>query len=90
MQYYDVALWRWWPLLMADVVEVVQAYSPRSAVYDVMERYSLRMVQRAAVRAVVPLVCPGSTEVRGWRGVGPILRWDDVTCPVREEVTSDD
>ena len=90
MQYYDVALWRWWPSSMPDVVGVVQAFSPRSAVYDLMERCGLRVVQRVAVREVVPLVYPGSAEVRGWRGVGLIQRWDDVVCPVREEVTSDD
>ncbi len=90
MQYYDVALWRWWPSSMPDVVEVVQAFSPRSAVYDLMERCGLRVVERVAVREVVALVFPGSAEMRGWCGVGPIERWYDVLCPQREEVTSDD
>jgi hypothetical protein len=90
MNSYDVALWRWWPSPMPDVVEVVQAFSPRSAVYDLMERSRLRVVARVAVREVVPLVCPGSDEVRGWRGVGLTLRWYDVVCPLREEVTRDD
>ncbi len=92
MQCYDVALWRWWPSLMPDVVEVVQAFSPRSALFDVMERAGLRFVERAAVVEVVAVACPGSAGIdcQQWCGVESIQRWDGVLCPKREEVMPDE
>ncbi len=36
MNYYDVALWRWWPSLWPDATDVVAAFSPRSTAYDLI------------------------------------------------------
>jgi hypothetical protein len=75
MASYDVALWRWWPRVFADVVEDIEADSPLVAVLQLMEKHKIRVVAYAAAR-VVPR--------------GPIHRYESIrryVPPVREEVS---
>ena len=69
---YDVALWRFWPSLFPEWTEMVMAYSPQSALYDLMRLHGLRFVEKAAVRS----------------GTSSIQRYHDVSCPNQEKSTS--
>jgi hypothetical protein len=93
MRWYEVALWRWWPSLMPEYVEMVRHSFPRLAVCEVMQRHGRRYVERAAVVEVVAVERPGwDGEPRQcWRRVAPIQRWPSVLCPKQlQEVSVDD
>ena len=56
MRRYDVALWRWWPLLFPEWCELVEASSAFAAVEAVMRRHGCMTVQHAAACAQDGLV----------------------------------
>lgn len=67
---YDVALWLTWSPLWPEVVEMVEAESPATAVLLLMQKHALSKVLKAAVHA------PD----------GMISRWWRVEQPACEEV----
>ena len=76
-QPYEVALWRLWPSLFPEYVDVVHAPGSRQAVLSLMELQSVERVAKAAVQS------PDGTIER-WRHVDVAsLREGDVTVEVR-------
>jgi len=76
-QPYEVALWRLWPSLFPEYVDVVYATSSQQAVLFLMELQDVERVAKAAVQS------PGGTIER-WRHVDVgSLREGDVTVEVR-------
>jgi hypothetical protein len=52
MQWYDVALWRWWPSLFPEWCEVVEAASAFAAVEAVMRLHGCMTVKHAAAQTM--------------------------------------
>lgn len=74
---YEVVLWRLWPSLFPDYIDVVHAPGSRQAVLSLMELQGVERVAKAAVQS------PGGIIER-WRHVDVAsLREGDVTIEVR-------
>jgi hypothetical protein len=70
MRRYDVALWRWWPSLVPDWCELVEAASAFAAVEVVMRWHGCLTVQHAAACARDGTLLYRGFEVRlvpGWQ-----------------------